>query len=75
MASPAAWLAAHRAAKLGLQIAAVILGLTGVTVGVLAPTTDLLPLILLVGVALTCGAVIRAAIFATRAAKTTQSNS
>jgi hypothetical protein len=75
LASPAAWVAAHRAAKPGLQTAAVILGATGVAVGALGWTTDLLPLILLVGVALLSGALIRAVIFGTRAAKTVNQHS
>lgn len=75
MASPEAWVAAHRAAKTGLQTAAVILGVTGVAVAVLGWTTDLIPLITLVGVALMCGALIRAAVFATRAAKSANQSS
>ncbi len=74
LASPAAWVAAHRAAKPGLRAAAVILGVTGVAVGALGWATDLLPLILLVGVALLCGAVIRAQILGIRAAKTVNEN-
>jgi hypothetical protein len=69
MASSAAWVAAHRAAKTGMQTAGVILGVTGVAVGVLGWTTDLLPLILLVGAGLMCGALVRAVILGTRAAK------
>jgi hypothetical protein len=69
MASPEVWVAANRAAQAGMQTAAVILGVTGVAVGVLAWTTDLLPLILLVGIALTFGALVRATIFGHRAAK------
>jgi hypothetical protein len=75
MASPEAWVAANRAAQTGMQTAAVILGVTGVAVGVLASTTDLLPLILLVGVTLTLGALVRATIRGTRAAKNVERNS
>jgi hypothetical protein len=75
MASPEAWVAANRAAQAGTQTAAVILGVTGVAVGVLAWTTDLLPLILLVGIALTFGALARATIRGTRAAKNVAPNS
>jgi hypothetical protein len=58
MASPEAWVAANRAAQAGTQTAAVIFGVTGIAVRVLAWTTDLLPLILLVGIALTLGALV-----------------
>jgi len=75
MASPAAWVAAHRAARTGLQTAAVILGLTGVAVGVLGWTTDLWPLIALVSMALMCGALVRAVIFGTRAARSVNQTS
>jgi hypothetical protein len=75
MASPEAWVAAHRAARAGMQTAAVILGVTGVAVGVLAWTTDLLPLIVLVGVALMSGALVRATMIANRAAKKVEPNS
>ena len=74
MASPEAWVAANRAARAGTQTAAVILGVTGVAVGVLA-WTDLLPLILLVGIALTFGALVRATIRGNRAAKNVEPNS
>ena len=60
MASPEAWVAGNGAARVAIQTAAVIIGVTGVAVGVLAWTTDLLPLILLVGIALMFGAVVRA---------------
>ena len=69
MASPEAWVAGNRAAKAGIQTAAVIIGVTGVAVGVLAPTTDLLPLILLVGIPLMFGALVRAYILGNRAAQ------
>jgi hypothetical protein len=75
MVSPEAWVAANRAAQAGMQTAAVILGVTGVAVGVLAWPTDLLPLILLVGIALTFGALVRAAIFGHRAARNVEPNS
>ena len=69
LASPEAWVAGNRAARPGIQTAAVILGVTGVAVGVLSRTTDLLPLILLVGLALSFGAIIRACIRGNRAAR------
>jgi hypothetical protein len=75
MASPEAWVAANRAAQAGTQTAAVILGATGLAVGVLAWTTDLLPLILLVGMTLTFGALVRATISGNRAAKKIEPNS
>lgn len=75
MTSPEAWVAANRAARAGTQTAAVILGVTGVAVGVLAWTTDLLPLILLVGITVAFGALVRATIFGTRAAKNVEPNS
>lgn len=68
MATREAWVAGNSAARPGLQTAAVILGITGFLVGVLAWTTDLLPLILLVGSALMFGAIIRACIVGNRAA-------
>jgi hypothetical protein len=74
MASPEAWVAANRAAQTGMQTAAVMLGVTGVAVGVLASTTDLLPLILLVGITLTLGTLVRATICGTRAAKNVEPN-
>jgi hypothetical protein len=74
MASPEAWVAANRAAQTGTQTAAVILGVTGVAVGALASTTDLLPLILLVGITLTFGALIRATILGNHAAKNVEPN-
>ncbi|MFT7650144.1 MAG: hypothetical protein ACI8Y4_004910 [Candidatus Poriferisodalaceae bacterium] len=75
MASPEAWVAGNRAARAGIQTAAVILGVTGVAVGVLAWTTDLLPLILLVGLALMFGALIRGCILGNRAAQKVNSDS
>jgi hypothetical protein len=74
MASPEAWVAANRAAQTGTQTAAVILGVTGVAVGALASTTDLLPLILPVGITLTFGALIRATILGNHAAKNVEPN-
>jgi hypothetical protein len=75
LASPEAWVAGNRAARPGIQTAAVILGVTGVLVGVLAWTTDLLPLILLVGVALMFGAIVRGAILGNSAALKVNSES
>ena len=69
MASPEAWVAGNRAARAGIQTAAVILGVTGVTVGVLAWTTDLLPLILFVGIAPAFGSILRACMLGNRAAR------
>jgi hypothetical protein len=74
MVSPEAWIAANRAAHVGMRTAAVILGITGVAVGALAWTTDLLPLILLVGITLTFGALVRATIAGNRAAKNVEPN-
>lgn len=74
LASPEAWVAGNSAARAGLQTAAVIIGVTGFLVGVLAWTTDLLPLILLVGLALMFGAVIRACIRGNRAAQNVNSD-
>jgi hypothetical protein len=75
MASPEAWVAANRAVQAGMQTAALILGVTGVAIGTLASTTGLLPLILLVGITLTLGALVRATIRGTRAAKNVEPNS
>jgi hypothetical protein len=75
MASPEPWVAANRAAQAGMKTVAVILCVTGVAVGVLAWTTDLPPLILLVGIALTFGALVRATIRGHRAAKNVAPNS
>jgi hypothetical protein len=74
MASPEAWVTANRAARAGMRTAAVTLGITGVAVGVLAWTTDLLPLVLLVGITLTLRALARATIRGTRAAKNVEPN-
>jgi hypothetical protein len=75
MASPEAWVAGNRAAQAGIQTAAVIVGVTGVALAVLADTTDLSPLILLVGIALMFGALVRAYILGNRAAQNVNSNS
>lgn len=75
MASPEAWVAGNRAARAGIQTAAVILGVTGVVVGLLAWTTDLLPLILLVGIALMVGSLVRGCILGNRAAQNVTSDS
>ncbi len=75
MASHEAWVAGNRAARAGIQTAAVILGVTGVVAGVLASTTDLLPMILLVGIALMFGALVRACILGNRAALNVTSES
>jgi hypothetical protein len=75
MSSPEAWVAGNRAARAGIQTGAVILGVTGVAVGVLAWTTDLLPLILFVGIALATGSIIRASILGNRAARNVDSDS
>ncbi len=71
MASDQAWLAAHQAAQRALQVAAVELGLTGAMAAVAGGNNDLLILILVVGTALMSGALAKAVIFATRAARAT----
>lgn len=75
MASPEAWVAGNRAARPGIQTAAVILGITGLAIGVFAWTTDLAPLILLVGIALMFGALLRGCILGNRAAKDVNADS
>ena len=70
MASDQTWLVAHQAAQRALRVAAIELGVTGALAAALGRNTDLLALILIVGTALMVGAVAKAGIFATRAAKT-----
>jgi hypothetical protein len=69
MASDQTWLVAHQAGQRALQVAAIELGVTGALVAALGENNDLLILILIVGTALTVGAIAKAVIFATRAAK------
>ena len=67
--SDEAWVAGHRAAKQGTRVAAALMGLTGVGLVAASGDADLAPLVIIVGSALWCGALIKATIAATRAAK------
>jgi len=69
LASEQTWLVAHQAAQRALQVAAIELGVTGALVAASGCNNDLRILILIVGTALTIGALAKAVIFATRAAK------
>jgi hypothetical protein len=69
LASEQTWLVAHQAAQRALQVAAIELGVTGALVAASGYNNDLRILILIVGTALTIGALAKAVVFATRAAK------
>jgi hypothetical protein len=71
MTSDGAWLAGHQAAQRALQVAAIELGLTGAMAAASGGNNDFLILILVVGPALIFGALTKAVIFATRAARAT----
>lgn len=67
--SDEAWVAGHQAAKDGTRVAAALMGLTGVGLIATSDNADLALLLIIVGSALWCGALIKATIAATRAAK------
>jgi hypothetical protein len=68
-ASDQAWVAGHRAAKQAAQVAAALLSLTGIGLVVAAGNPDVATLLMIVGLALSCGALIKATIAASRASK------
>ena len=67
--SDEAWVAGRRAAQQGTRVAAALMGLTGVGLIAASGDPDLSPLLIIVGSALSFGALIKATIAATRAAK------
>jgi len=73
--SEEAWVAGHRAAKRGTQVAATLIGLTGIGLVANARNPDLAKVLIIVGSALWCGALIKATIASTRAAKAASSAS
>jgi len=67
--SDEAWVAGHRAAKQGTRVAATLMGVTGIGLIASSGNSDLALLVIIVGSALWCGAIIKATIAATSAAK------
>ena len=67
--SDEAWVAAHQAARRGTRVAAALMGVTGVGLMATSGNSDLALLVIIVGSALWCGAIVKATIAAHRAAK------
>ena len=67
--SDEAWVAAHQAARQGTRVAAALMGVTGVGLVATSGNSDLALVVIIVGSALWCGAIVKAAIAANRAAK------
>ncbi|MDX2382210.1 MAG: SdpI family protein [Acidimicrobiia bacterium] len=67
--SDRAWVAGHRAAKQGTRVAAALMVVTGVGLMAASGSSDIALLLIIVGSALWCGAIVKATMAATRAAK------
>jgi len=68
-ASDEAWVAGHQAAKQGTRVSAALIGLTGVGLVATSGDPDVAALLIIVGLALGCGALIKATMAATSAAE------